>query len=101
MPKIVKNHFEELARQKCQDDNIRFSLSNIAKLTGVHRNTLTSYVKNKVQQPDWDTVYKLCKWLNCEIDDFFDDTFSEFKGNQRKDSQESDESPEGCTLLPA
>ncbi len=91
MPKIMLNNFKEIATQKFNRENKRFSISKISEQTGLNRRTVTAYLRNEVTRSNTDVVFKLCEWANCTLEEFWRDEF------QEKD----DNSPEYRTLLPA
>ncbi len=64
MPKILGNNVRILMAQS----NIP-SIVELERQSGVSRQVLDRLLKNKSKRLDFDTVIKLCKLFNCEVDD--------------------------------
>lgn len=47
-------------------------IADVARETGLHRNTITLLYKETARQVDLDAVDKLCQLFDCEIGDLFE-----------------------------
>lgn len=47
-------------------------ISDVARLTGLNRNTITLLYKETAIRVDLETIDKLCKLFNCEVGDLFE-----------------------------
>ena len=50
----------------------KMSVSDVARETGLHRNTVTLLYKETAKQVDLDTIDKLCELFNCEVGELFE-----------------------------
>lgn len=68
-------HFERQAVIKCHLARYmgekKMSVSDVARETGLHRNTITLLYKETAKQVDLDTIDKLCSLFECEVGDLF------------------------------
>lgn len=64
--------------------------SEVARKTGINKNTLSSLYNEKVSGIRFDTLEKLCKFLNCSIGDLIEyvpDKKIDFSGFHRTNKQ--------------
>lgn len=47
----------------------KFSIDEISKVTGLSRNTISSFKHNKAKGIQYETLESLCEYFNCEISD--------------------------------
>ncbi len=60
----------------------RLTIQDIHELTSLSRTTISNLYNDKASRIDFDTIEKLCKALNCRIDDLLcleDDLFNQDK----------------------
>lgn len=62
----MKNNFSKILGEK------RLSITKISKGTGVSRTTLTSIYYDRAEGIKLETLEKLCRYLNCKIDNIFE-----------------------------
>ena len=69
-------HFKRQAVIKCHLARLmgehKMSVSDVAKRTGLHRNTITLLYKETAKQVDLETVDRLCDLFDCEVADLFE-----------------------------
>ncbi|WP_321276910.1 helix-turn-helix transcriptional regulator [Thiomicrorhabdus indica] len=46
-------------------------IADVARETGLHRNTITLLYKEEASRVELDTVEKLCRLFNCSVCDLF------------------------------
>lgn len=63
---IVKIKLNELMGKE------RLKISELSKLTGVHRNVLTKYYEDTLERVDKKVIAKICKALDCKIEDILE-----------------------------
>ena len=49
----------------------KMKIADVARETGLHRNTITLLYKEEASRVELDTVEKLCKLFNCSVCDLF------------------------------
>lgn len=47
-------------------------IMDVARETGLNRNTVTLLYKETAKKVDLDTIDKLCEFFDCEVGDLFD-----------------------------
>jgi putative transcriptional regulator len=47
-------------------------ISDVARDTGLHRNTITLLYKEEANRVDLDAIEKLCRYFNCSICEMFE-----------------------------
>jgi putative transcriptional regulator len=50
----------------------KMSVSDVARETGLHRNTVTLLYKETAKQVDIETIDKLCVLFECRVEDLFE-----------------------------
>lgn len=50
----------------------KLKVIDVARETGLHRNTVTLLYKETAARVDFETMDKLCKLFNCQIGDIFE-----------------------------
>ena len=50
----------------------KLKVIDVARETGLHRNTITLLYKETAARVEFETMDKLCKLFNCEIGDLFE-----------------------------
>lgn len=48
------------------------NIADVARETGLHRNSVTLLYKETATRVDFDTVDKLCRLFQCNVSDLFD-----------------------------
>ncbi len=49
----------------------KMKIADVARETGLHRNTITLLYKEEASRVELDTVEKLCRLFNCSVCDLF------------------------------
>jgi putative transcriptional regulator len=52
----------------------KMKISDVARETGLHRNTITLLYKETAQRIELDALEKLCDLFDCEVSDLFERT---------------------------
>ena len=52
----------------------KLRIADVARATGLHRNTVTLLYKETAARVELDTIEKLCDLFNCEVQDLFERT---------------------------
>lgn len=63
---VIKCHLARLMGER------KMSVSDVARETGLHRNTVTLLYKETAKQVDLETIDRLCVLFDCEIADLFE-----------------------------
>lgn len=63
---MIKNHLSKLMGEK------RYSIIEVSKLTGMSTSTISNLYNEKVKRLDFDTLEKLCKLFNCNVQDLIE-----------------------------
>lgn len=63
---MIKCHLSKLMGDK------KLKSSEVARLTGLHRNTITLLYKETAKRVDLKTIDKLCTFFNCKVQDLFE-----------------------------
>lgn len=50
----------------------KLKVIDVARETGLHRNTITLLYKETATRVDLETIEKLCELFNCEVGDLFE-----------------------------
>ncbi|MEJ1297809.1 MAG: helix-turn-helix transcriptional regulator [Candidatus Sedimenticola sp. (ex Thyasira tokunagai)] len=50
----------------------KLKISDVAKATGLHRNTITLMYRETASRVELDAVDKLCRLFSCEVGDLFE-----------------------------
>ncbi len=50
----------------------KLKASEVARITGLHRNTVTLLYKETATRVDLETIEKLCELFNCQVSDLFE-----------------------------
>lgn len=50
----------------------KLKVIDVARETGLHRNTITLLYKETATRVDFETVDKLCKLFGCQVEDLFE-----------------------------
>lgn len=65
----LKNRFLVLLTEKERREERRVPLSEVAAAIKASNNTMTNWVRNKVQKYDTDLVERLCDYFDCDLTD--------------------------------
>lgn len=67
--------FREAISQRILElcDKYNYTPNRLAEMSSVPPSTLRATLANRVENPSSFVIYKICKTLNIEIKDFFDD----------------------------
>ncbi|QKE72125.1 helix-turn-helix transcriptional regulator [Arthrobacter citreus] len=63
---MIKVHLSRLMGER------KMKISDVAKLTGLHRNGITKLYNEDTDGIKWDTLEKLCIALECDINDLLE-----------------------------
>ena len=63
---MLKNHLSKLMGEK------RYSIVEVSRKTGLTTSTISNLYNDKVKRLDFDTLEKLCKFLNCNTQDLIE-----------------------------
>ena len=63
---MIKCHLSKLMGEK------KLKGSEVARLTGLHRNTITLLYKETATRVDLETIDKLCALFDCNVEDLFE-----------------------------
>ena len=63
---MIKCHLSMLMGVK------KMKISDLAKATGLNRNTITLLYKEEASRVDLETIDKLCKFFECRVGDLFE-----------------------------
>lgn len=63
---VIKCHLARLMGER------KMSVSDVARETGLHRNTVTLLYKETAKQVDIETIDKLCELFDCQVADLFE-----------------------------
>lgn len=50
----------------------KLKVIDVARETGLHRNTITLLYKETATRVDFETIDKLCRLFNCKVEDLFE-----------------------------
>tara|TARA_R100001440_G_scaffold8811_2_gene16633 strand:- start:8469 stop:8648 length:180 start_codon:yes stop_codon:yes gene_type:complete len=50
----------------------KLKVMDVARDTGLNRNTVTLLYKETAQRVDFDTMERLCRYFNCNVNDLFE-----------------------------
>ena len=53
-------------------ENGNMKVPELSELSGLNKNTLYSFYKGEIKRVDLDTLDKLCKALNCTVEDLLE-----------------------------
>jgi putative transcriptional regulator len=74
---MIKVHLSRIMGEQ------RLKISDLAKMTGLHRNGLTKLYNEETDGIKFDTLEKICRALKCDISDLL-----EIVDEQKEDSEE-------------
>jgi len=63
---MIKCHLSKLMGEK------KLKASEVARITGLHRNTVTLLYKETATRVELETIEKLCELFNCQVSDLFE-----------------------------
>ncbi|HET20349.1 MAG TPA: XRE family transcriptional regulator [Chromatiales bacterium] len=63
---MIKCHLSTLMGQK------KLKIADVARETGLHRNTITLLYNETATRVDLDAIDKLCKLFDCQVGDLFE-----------------------------
>jgi len=63
---MIKCHLSKLMGEK------KLKTSEIARITGLHRNTITLLYRESATRVDMDTINKMCVLFECQVSDLFE-----------------------------
>lgn len=63
---MVKCHLSRLMGEK------KMKVIDVARATGMHRNTITLLYKESATRVDLESIEKLCRLFDCQISDLFE-----------------------------
>lgn len=64
--KLIKCHLAKLMGEH------KLKIVDVARETGLNRNTITLLYKETAQRVDFETMDKLCDLFNCKVEDLFE-----------------------------
>lgn len=78
---VIQNRFKELLAQKERREGRRISYQEIKEVTGVDTSTLSRWATNQVAGADFNTLDKLCEYLECGVGELLvrDDDAKQFE----------------------
>lgn len=65
---MIKCHLSRIMGER------RIKIAELARETGLNRNTITLLYHDKAKRVDLEAVEKLCRYLECDISDLFEIT---------------------------
>ncbi len=63
---MIKCHLSRLMGER------KVRIADVARDTGLHRNTVTLLYKETATQVDIETIDRLCSYFDCEVGDLFE-----------------------------
>lgn len=63
---MIKCHLSRLMGER------KLKLADVARLTGLHRNTVTLLYNETAARVDLETMEKLCSLFECKVEDLFE-----------------------------
>lgn len=63
---MIKCHLSELMGKK------KLKIADLARETGLHRNTITLLYKEEAVRIELDAMDQLCRFFNCEVGELFE-----------------------------
>lgn len=63
---MVKCHLSRLMGEK------KMKVIDVARATGMHRNTITLLYKESATRVDLENIEKLCRLFDCQVSDLFE-----------------------------
>ena len=63
---MIKCHLSRIMGER------RVKIAELARLTGIHRNTLTLLYYEKTQRMELDALDKLCEFFECSVGDILE-----------------------------
>lgn len=63
---MIKCHLSRLMGER------KLKLADVARLTGLHRNTVTLLYNETAARVDLETIEKLCELFDCKVEDLFE-----------------------------
>lgn len=63
---MIKCHLSRLMGER------KLKLADVARLTGLHRNTVTLLYNETAARVDLETIEKLCDLFKCQVEDLFE-----------------------------
>lgn len=63
---MIKCHLSRLMGER------KLKLAEVARLTGLHRNTVTLLYNETAARVDLETMEKLCELFECKVEDLFE-----------------------------
>lgn len=63
---MIKCHLARLMGER------KMKVMDVARETGLNRNTVTLLYKEKAQRVDFETIEKLCNLFDCEVGELFE-----------------------------
>lgn len=63
---MIKCHLSTLMGQK------KMKIADVARLTGLNRNTVTLLYDERAMRVDLEAIDKLCKLFDCSVNDLFE-----------------------------
>ena len=61
MPTMIKCHLSTLMGEK------KVNIAEVARATGLNRNTVTLLYEESARRVDLDAIDKLCEFFNCQV----------------------------------
>lgn len=65
---MIKCHLSRLMGER------KLRIADVARDTGLHRNTVTLLYKETATQVDLDTIDRLCNYFNCDVGELLERT---------------------------
>jgi putative transcriptional regulator len=63
---MIKCHLSRLMGER------KLKLADVARLTGLHRNTVTLLYNETAARVDLETIEKLCELFDCKVENLFE-----------------------------
>ena len=63
---MIKCHLSRIMGEK------RFTITEVARITGMSNTTISNLYNEKVKRLDFDTLEKLCKIFKCKVEDLIE-----------------------------
>lgn len=63
---MIRCHLSRLMGEK------KMKIADVARATGLHRNTVTALYKETAVRVDLDAIDKLCELFDCEVGELFE-----------------------------
>jgi putative transcriptional regulator len=83
LDRAIQNRLKVLLAEKELRENRKLTYRTVAKETGLAIDTLTAYMKQRVNCFDKSTLETLCQYLSCDVGDLLKYSADDPKPNQK------------------